>query len=81
LIGKIRKALFKKFTKKAKEVNINSKENNWILVKRYKKRNCKDGRYYKFEKTKGEFITLDLEYDFLKKNNIIQRFRNITDYD
>jgi hypothetical protein len=73
----------KNLLSKSKEVNINFKEKYIIEYwsNDIKKKIVTDGRYYKFEKTKGEFITLDLEYDFLKKNNIIQRFRNITDYD
>ncbi|WP_296149658.1 DUF6438 domain-containing protein [uncultured Flavobacterium sp.] len=46
-----------------------------------KKKIVTDGRYYKLEKNKGEFIILDLKYDFLKQNNLVQRFRKVTEYD
>lgn len=46
-----------------------------------KKKIVTDGRYYKIEKNKGEFIIVDLKYDFLKQNNLVQRFRKITEYD
>ena len=40
-----------------------------------------DGRYYKIEKNKGQFIILDLKYDFIKRNNLVKRFRKVTEYD
>jgi len=46
-----------------------------------KKKIVTDGRFYKIEKNKGEFIILDLKYDFLKQNNLVQRFRKVTEYD
>lgn len=46
-----------------------------------KKKIVTDGRYYKIKKNKGVFIVVDLQYDFLKQNNLVQRFRKVTEYD
>ena len=46
-----------------------------------KKKIVTDGRYYKIEKNKGEFIILDLKYDFLKQNNLVRKFRKVTESD
>lgn len=44
-----------------------------------KKKIATDGRYYKIEKNNGEFIILDLKYDFIKRNNLIQRLQKETE--
>ena len=33
-----------------------------------------DGRFYKFEKSKGDFVTYDLGYDFIVRNNLNDLF-------
>lgn len=40
-----------------------------------------DGQYFKFEKEKGKFITLNIGYNFLEINNLLKRIRNKTEYD
>lgn len=73
----------KNLLSKSKEVNIDFQEKYTIEYwsNDIKKKIITDGRYYKFEKAKHQFITLDLGYNFLKQNNLIERFRNKTNYD
>jgi hypothetical protein len=73
----------KNLLSKSSEVK-NSFEEKYIIKywsNDIKKKIVTDGRYYKFENNDGRFVILDLKYDFLKKNNLLQTFRNITEYD
>jgi hypothetical protein len=73
----------KNLLSKSSEVK-NSFEEKYIIKywsNDIKKKIVTDGRYYKFENNDGRFVILDLKYDFLKKNILLQRFRNITEYD
>jgi hypothetical protein len=40
-----------------------------------------DGQYYKFQIEKDKFITLNLGFNFLEKNNLLKRLRNKTEYE
>lgn len=40
-----------------------------------------DGQYFKFEISKGKFVTLNLGFNFLEINNLLKRTRQKTEYD
>lgn len=66
-----------------KEENVNFKSK--YIIRYWSNDNKKkvetDGQYYKFQIEKDKFITLNLGFNFLEKNNLLKRLRNKTEYE
>jgi Domain of unknown function (DUF6438) len=73
----------KSLLQKSDESNQNFKPkyiiNYWSNDK--DKKILSDGQFFKFVNEKGKFITLNLGYNFLERNNLLKRIRDKTEYD